>query len=82
MTQVWETQDLPFLRALVQLEEDDGHPLPMPGQVAERAGLPGEIALRLVERLNEGGFLRATIRRNGAGRIWTATDQQPDAPWR
>lgn len=71
MADDWFAEDVPFLRALVEMErEEPGGPLPFPGDVAVRAGLPVNSGNVLADRLNEGGYLRADVKRNGAGEIW------------
>lgn len=71
MADDWFAEDVPFLRALVEMERErrDG-PLPFPGDVAVRAGLPLEYGNAVAARLTEGGYLRSNIQRNGAGEIW------------
>ncbi len=76
MADDWFAEDVPFLGALVEMEREEGEgPLPFPGDVAARAGLPPEYGNALAARLAEGGFLRCSIERNGAGEIWVVMVQ-------
>jgi hypothetical protein len=70
---LWDEQDLPFLRAMVAMEaESETGELPSSGEVAERAGLPAELGARVVDRLNNAGYIDAAVMRDGAGRIYAA----------
>src|SRR3954462_3086125 len=71
MEDVWLTQDLPFLKALIQLEaEGDRGEMPFTGDITRRAGLPDDLGPRLVDRLANADYIDATVQRDGAGRIW------------
>lgn len=61
------------MRALIEMESEspDGE-LPFAGDVAARAGLAPQLGSKLADRLAVANYIRASVQRDGAGRIYVA----------
>lgn len=71
MTTDWTTEDLPLLRALVDADRaSERGDLPPLGDTAVAAGLDQQLAMKVADRLHDGGYLDAAVMRDGAGRLY------------